>query len=105
MLRPSVGVTQWLCGGLQIRIRGFDPLSRPHLYFTKSNLHADTPASYPGNYPKKICENVFEKVSVSVSARYADSTVKFTARIVQSAQPTTVSLSNRLLTCDELRPK
>ena len=48
---------------------------------------------------------MFEKVSVSVSVRYADSTVKFTARIVQSAQPTTVSLSNRLLTCDELRPK
>lgn len=33
MLRPSVGVTQWLCGGLQIRIRGFDPLSRPHRFF------------------------------------------------------------------------
>lgn len=48
---------------------------------------------------------MFEKVSVSVSARYADSTVKFTARTVQSAQPTTVSLFNRLLTCDELKPK
>ena len=33
MLRPSVGVTQWLCGGLQIRIRGFNSLSRPHLTF------------------------------------------------------------------------
>ncbi len=30
----SVGITQRLCDGLQIRIRGFDSLSRPHVFST-----------------------------------------------------------------------